>query len=130
LTYDDIATEIKQRHGQIIQAFNQHDAEKIAAFIDQQDDLHYVEHTQITIGWQTLKQGFEQWHLGHSELTIEIKYAHVNVLTEDIAVLVSAGDIYRAGHRIQAMTWTAVFQRKECEWKIVNAHETVSAVGE
>jgi ketosteroid isomerase-like protein len=121
-----ITKEIKDIHKNIIQAFNNHDAGKILNFIDQSDSLHYVEHTQVTVGWNTLKNGFEKWHKANQDLTIELNQSYVNVLSKDIAVLVAAGTISKKNLKIQKFTWTSVFQKKENGWKIVNAHEAFS----
>ena len=126
----DIATEIKAINEQIVQAFNEHDPGRILAFIDKSGDLHYVEHTTVTIGWETLKNGFEEWHQTYPDLSIKQIQAHVNVLSDEIAVLTTAGEIYQAGRKIQKMTWTAVFQHKQGKWKIVSAHEAVSGLEE
>jgi hypothetical protein len=123
-----ITNEIKNVHKFIIQAFNNHDAGKILSFIDQSDSLLYVEHTQVTIGWNTLKNGFEKWHKANPDLTIELNQSYVNVLSKDIAVLVAAGTISKNNFKIQKFTWTAVFQKKENGWKIVNAHEAFSDI--
>lgn len=128
MNVDKISAEITEIHAKIVQAFNAHDVDKIVSFIDASKDLHYVEHTQITVGWETLKKGFEEWHAARQDLTFTCDYSHVNVLSDHIAVLVSSGEIYQSGRKIQKMTWTAVFQIKEGQWKIVNAHEAVSEI--
>ena len=124
----DIAAEIRAINEQVLQAFNEHDPGQILAFIDKHEDLHYVEHTTVTIGWETLKNGFDEWHKANLDLSMKQTQAHVNVLSDEIAVLTTAGEIYQAGQKIQKMTWTAVFQRKRGAWKIVNAHEAVSGL--
>jgi ketosteroid isomerase-like protein len=123
---NQISKEVEAIHNSIIQAFNKHDASKIVSYIDQSDNLHYVEHTQVTISWDTLKNGFEKWHATNQDVSIEMHQSYVNVLSEDVAVLVAAGVLCRGGVKVQKYTWTAVFHKKEGNWKIVNAHEAFS----
>jgi ketosteroid isomerase-like protein len=125
---DKITREILSIREEIVDAFNCHDPKRILAHINDNEDLHYVEHIQITIGWKTLKTGFEQWHQANLDLSIQITYSHVNVLSEQVAILISSGDIIKQGKKIQTMTWTAIFKKIEGSWKIVNAHETVMGV--
>ena len=124
----DISAEIMAINEQIVHAFNEHTPGKILEFIEKSGDLHYVEHTTVTIGWEMLKIGFEEWHQTNQELLIKQNHTHVNVLTEEVAVLTTAGEIYKSGQKIQKMTWTAVFQKKGSKWKIVHAHEAVSGL--
>lgn len=125
---NDIAAEIEAISAKIVDAFNAHDVESLVAFIENSEDLHYVEHTQVTIGWETLKNGFEEWHQANQDLSLTMNQTHVNVLSEDIAVLTADCVVCQSEHKIQKMTWTAVFQKKEDQWKIVNAHEAVSDI--
>ena len=125
---NEITKQIEAIHNEISQAFNEHDVAKILSFIDQNEDLHYVEHTHVTIGWDTLKKGLEEWHPVNQNLSGKSNYFYVNVLSKDIAVLVSSGVIYRENIAFLNMTYTAVFQRKENGWKIVNAHEAFSEI--
>ena len=125
----EITKEIESIHHEIIQAYYEHDAAKIVYHIEQTEDIHYVEHTQVTIGWNTLKKGWEQWHAANQNLSANLDQSYVNVLSKDIAVLVTAGVINKDNKKFQNYTWTAVFQRKGADWKIVNAHEAFSRLG-
>jgi hypothetical protein len=123
---DDITKEILAILDEITIAFNAHIPDGILAHIHRSEQLRYVEHSQITIGWESLKNGFEKWHRTNRELTIRANQPYVNVLSYQTAVLVTAADVFKAGKKIQIMNWTAVFQKIEGSWKMVNAHETVS----
>jgi hypothetical protein len=123
-----IIHEIFAIRDEIVQAFNAHEPQKILIHIQQSEELRYVEHIQITKGWTALKEGFEQWHKANQDLSIQIRQSFVNVISDQIAILISSGEIYQSGTRIQVMTWTAVFQNLNGVWKIVNAHETVAGV--
>jgi hypothetical protein len=123
-----ITNEIQVINTEIIQSFNKHAPEAILKHILHSDDLVYIEHIQITKGWDSLKTGFIRWHAEHKDISIVYYFTNVNVLTENVAVLINAGDIFQFGKAIQKMTWTAVFQRIGQNWKIVTAHETVMGI--
>ncbi|MBN1185451.1 MAG: hypothetical protein JXB49_24410 [Bacteroidales bacterium] len=125
---DKIKNEIQVINSDIIENFNKHNPSEILKHIIESDELIYIEHIQITKGWNTLRDGFMKWHVDYADLSIEPFFKHINILTDDVVVLINAGHIIKSNEIIQKMTWTAVLKKINDQWKIVNSHETVMGI--
>jgi hypothetical protein len=108
----NIIQEIEAINHEIVHAANEHNAAGILRFIEPSEDLHVVEHTHVTIGWNALRKGFEEWFVTHQNWSLTPQYSYVNVLTPDIAVFVASGVWNRDNIPFQNHTLTAVFQKK------------------
>jgi len=123
-----ISRQILAVQDEVFRGFNSHDVTRIVSHIEKSSDLRYVEHTQVTVGWETLRKGLETWHRENRDLTARPSASHVNVLSEQVAVLTTAGTILKSGVEAQRFTWTAVFRLMDDGWKIVSAHEAFSDI--
>lgn len=120
---DAIATEVVEVIGELFEAMNAHDPERILGHYLDTVDFVYVGGTDSHVSRDWLAAVVRRWYPRHRDVTFAHQVVHVQVLSPTVAAALTRGSSSETG----TLVWTHVLVRgDDGRWVIAHEHEAGS----
>jgi len=121
-----IADTVKDLANQLFEAENRRDADVFISQATDDPDFRYISSGNLFPSKDSLSRAAHARVKSLKSLTYTLKQSEVTVLSPDAAVFTGAYDETAVDSTGKSQTfrdgWTAVYQRRHGEWKIVHGH--------
>jgi len=118
---DVIALEVEETLGQLTEAMNAHDSERVMGFFRNSDDFLYLGCTSFILGWDTFSSMVGPYYPANPDVVFQQEVVRTQVLSPTVAVVAVRGSSTEAA----ALFWTEVLVREEDgRWLITHEHES------
>ena len=118
---DSLALEVEETLGQLTEAMNAHDSERVLGFFRNSDDFLYLGCTDFVLGWDTFSGRVGIYFSASEDVTFQQEIVRTQVLSPTVAVVALRGSSTEA----EALFWTEVLVREEDgRWLIAHEHES------
>jgi uncharacterized protein (TIGR02246 family) len=116
-----IALEVEETLGQLTEAMNAHDSERVLAFFRNSDDFLYLGCTDFILGWEAFSRLLGPYYPANPDVVFQQEVVRTQVLSPTVAVAALRGSSTDA----EALFWTEVLVREEDgRWLIAHEHES------
>lgn len=116
-----IAQEVEETLGQLTEAMNSHDQERIFGHFMQSEEFLYLGCTSFLLGFETFSSRIGPFYADNPEVTFQQEVVRIQVLSPAVAVAALRGGSTEA----EALFWTEVLVRDEGgQWLIAHEHES------
>ena len=118
---DAIALEVEETLGQLTEAMNAHDSERVLGFFRNSDDFLYLGCTDFIMGWDSFSRILGPFYPANPDVVFQQEVVRTQVLSPTVAVVAVRGSSSQA----EALFWTEVLVREEDgRWLIAHEHES------
>jgi len=115
-----VVAEVTEASGQLLDAMNAHDVDRVLSYYSIDSDFIYVSCTEFFFG-PTYRSVAGLYYRPSRDVAFEQEIVQVKVLSRDAAVITAHGSSSRAEH----LFWTQVWVRNaEGAWRITHAHQS------
>ena len=115
-----IASEVSETVGQVFEAMNSHDAERLMTHYLQSEDFAYAGVTDFKLGYELFTRVVSPWYIANPEVTFEHEIVQTSVLSPTTAVALVRGKSTVS----EALLWTQVYVKQGGRWLIAHEHES------
>ncbi len=116
-----IVSEVNQAVGELIDAMNAHDGDRVVSYYMNSADFAYVGVTDITVGWEHFANLVGPWYGRNTDVTFDYEVLHIQVLSPTVATVIFQGSSTEA----EFLMWTQVLVRgDDGQWAIALEHES------
>jgi len=123
-TQDEKATivrEVEEMLGQLTEAMNSHDQERIFGHFMQSEEFLYLGCTSFLLGFDTFSSRVGPFYVENPEVTFQQEVVRIQALSPTVAVAALRGGSTEA----EALFWTEVLVRDDGgRWLIAHEHES------
>ena len=118
-----IALEVEETLGQLTEAMNAHDSERVMGFFRNSDDFLYLGCTDFMFGWDTFSRLVGRLYSRSEDVTFQQEIVRIQVLSPAVAVVAVRGSSTEA--EAEGTFLTDVLVREEDgRWLIAHEHES------
>jgi uncharacterized protein (TIGR02246 family) len=120
---DAIATEVVEVMGELFEAMNAHDPERVLDHYLDSVDFVYVGGTSSHVSRDWLERVVRSWYPRHQDVTFTHQVLHVQVLSPTVVAVLTQG----GSSETPTLVWTHVLVRgDDGRWVIAHEHEVTS----
>jgi hypothetical protein len=115
-----LAQEVMETLGQVTQAMNAHEPERLFSYFRQDEEFLYLGCTDFLLGWGDFSSRVGPYYRANPDVTFEQEVVRVQVLSPTTAVAALRG----GSSEMEDLFWTEVLVKEGGRWLIVHEHES------
>lgn len=116
-----VVAEMNATVGALIEAMNDHDAERVLSFYAREDGYAHIGCTSVDLGFEQNAAIIRLFNRSSTDVTFDMEIVDTRVLTPASGVVLLRGKTTDA----DVLLWTLVFVKNaKGDWKLVHEHES------
>ena len=113
-----LAREVEETLGQLTEAMNAHDPERVLGFFTNSEEFLYLGCTDFMLGYRTFSTRVAPFYQNSLEVTFQQDVVRTQVLSPTVAVVALRG----GSTEIEGLFWTEVLVKEDGRWLIAHEH--------